>query len=188
MKIFTKTKSITIIVIIFITNNVFAVNADNLFIPSSNFHANNVQYNSFNIAQSDNGPFNDPTSASSSDKNDSFINWHKILGWTTMGMMLVTISSGFVIPEKGHCVLSGVTTGLAVATCVNGLYEYGGLISITDGDWRYNTHAIMGLLATAGFITTLALVDERDNAGKKHARVGMASGLAFTLTLGVIYF
>ena len=188
MKIFTKAKSITIILIIFITNNVFALNADNQFIPNNNFNAYNMQYNSFHIAQADSETFSDPNSEGSNAKNGSSINWHKILGWTTMGMMIVTISSGFAIPEKGHCALSGVTTGLAVATCVNGLYEYGGLISITDGDWRYNTHAIMGLLATSGFITSIALVDKKDNAGKKHSRVGMASGLAFTISLGVIYF
>ena len=98
-------------------------------------------------------------------------------------MMAVTIGSGFVIPEDGHCALAGVTTGLAVATCADGIYEYGGLISFTDGDWKYNTHAILGILATSGFITTLALAD-----GGGHVATGIASGAAFTIALGVIYF
>ncbi|MCL1834395.1 MAG: hypothetical protein FWG49_07835, partial [Leptospirales bacterium] len=89
------------------------------------------------------------------------------------------------IPEKGHCGLSIATTGLAVATCVNGLYEYGGLISFADGDWRYNTHAIMGLLATSGFIASSALSHNKTRA---HAVVGTASGAAFSITWGVLYF
>jgi len=120
---------------------------------------------------------------SSENKNDFQINWHKVLGWSTLGMMTVTIASGYVVPDGIHCGLAGVTTGLAVATCAEGIYEYGGLISFADGDWKYNTHAILGCLATAGFITTLALAD-----GEGHIATGIASGAAFTVALGVIYF
>jgi len=72
---------------------------------------------------------------------------------------------------------------MAVATCADGIYEYGGLISFSDGDWRYNTHAILGVLATSGFITSLALAD-----GGGHVVTGIASGAAFTVALAVIYF
>jgi len=120
---------------------------------------------------------------SSENKNDSQLNWHKVLGWSTLGMMAVTIGSGFFIPEDGHCGLAGFTTGLAVATCADGIYEYGGLISFADGDWRYNTHAILGILATSGFIATIVLADE-----DVHVATGIASGAAFTIALGVIYF
>ena len=120
---------------------------------------------------------------SSENKNNSQLNWHKVLGWSTLGMMAVTIGSGFFIPENGHCGLAGFTTGLAVATCADGIYEYGGLISFTDGDWRYNTHAILGILATSGFIATIVLADE-----DAHVATGIASGTAFTVALGVIYF
>ncbi len=128
------------------------------------------------------GSENLPGSASDT-SNDSRINWHKVLGWSTLGMMAVTIGTGFFIPEDGHCALAGVTTGLAVATCADGIYEYGGLISFADGDWRYNTHAILGILATSGFIATVALAD-----GGGHVAAGIASGAAFTVALGVIYF
>lgn len=124
------------------------------------------------------------TNDKSSESNNNFqINWHKVLGYTTIGMMGVTITAGFVMPRKGHCAIAGVTTGLAVATVADGIYQYGGLISITDGDWKYNTHAILGTLATAGFITTLALAD-----GEPHIATGIASAAAFTVALAVIYF
>ncbi len=135
------------------------------------------------IAAVDNADVINTAGTSSDSDNASQINWHKVLGWSTLGMMAVTISTGFFIPESGHCTLAGVTTGLAAATCVDGIYEYGGLISLTEGDWKYNTHAILGVLATAGFVTTLALAD-----GGAHVATGIASGAAFTISLGVIYF
>jgi|GEM_PF-5425431 len=135
------------------------------------------------VAAADESSVNEPIDKPSESKNNSRINWHKILGWSTLGMMGVTITTGFVIPEKGHCALAWVTTGFAVATCGDGIYEYGGLISFTDGDWKYNTHAILGTLATAGFITTLALAD-----GTGHVATGIASGVAFTVALAIIYF
>lgn len=116
----------------------------------------------------------------------SDINWHKVLGWSTLGMAVVTIGSGAVISHNGHCELAGVTTGLAAATCITGYYNYGGIISITDGDWKYNTHAIMGTLATIGFIATVALAGE-DGSGA-HVATGVASGTAFAITIGVLYF
>ncbi len=116
----------------------------------------------------------------------SDINWHRVLGWSTLGMAVVTIGSGAVISHNGHCELAGITTGLATATCITGYYNYGGIISITDGDWRYNTHAIMGTLATIGFIATVALAGE-DGSGA-HVATGVASGTAFAITLGVLYF
>ncbi len=135
------------------------------------------------IAAVDNPEIIIPVDPSNEDKTDSAVNWHKILGWSTMGMMTVTIASGYIVPDGVHCGLAGATTGLAVATCVNGIYEYGGLISFADGDWHYNLHAILGVLATGGFITTLALAD-----GEGHVATGIASGATFTVALGVIYF
>ncbi len=143
---------------------------------------NTILYNNYIIA-ADNTTLNEITGKPAESRESFQLNIHKYLGWTTIGMMGVTIATGFVIPDSGHCTLAGISTGLAVATCVDGIYEYGGLISITDGDWRYNTHAILGTLAAAGFITTLALADD-----EPHVATGIASGTAFTLALAVIYF
>jgi hypothetical protein len=114
------------------------------------------------------------------------INWHKILGLSTVGMAIVTLGSGPLISHNGHCPLAGVTTGLAAATCVTGYYKYGSIISFTDGDWKLNTHALVGTLATIGFITTLALAG--DNGSEAHVTTGVISGVAFAVTLGVLYF
>jgi hypothetical protein len=113
----------------------------------------------------------------------SSITLHKILGWSSLGMMAASIVSGFIIPEEGHCLISEIATGLAVATCINGFYEYGGLINFQNGDWRINTHAILSTLATAGFITTLTLGE-----GKSHVPPGVISSAAFSIATVVLYF
>jgi hypothetical protein len=123
---------------------------------------------------------------SSKESRTSDFDWHKILGWSTVGMAAVTLGSGAVISHNGHCQLAGITTGLAAATCITGYYKYGSLISFKDGDWKFNTHAIIGTLATIGFITTIALAGE--DGSKAHIAVGATSGVAFAMTLGVIYF
>ena len=176
---------LTLLITIFIISpvNVFAsdINSSSIIINDNDFLNTAPAY--MYLAAADNTIADQNSGTSSDSKSDSQINWHKVLGWSTLGMMAVTIGSGFVIPDGGHCALAGVTTGLAVVTCADGIYEYGGLISLADGDWKYNTHAIMGVLATAGFITTLVLAD-----GGAHVATGIASGAAFTIALGVIYF
>jgi hypothetical protein len=119
--------------------------------------------------------------------NSSFnFNWHKILGWTTAGMAVITIASGAAVPKKGHCAIAGVTSGLATATCITGYYKYGGLISLTNGDWKINTHAILGTIATTGFITATALAGK--DGRKIHVITGAASGAAFGISLAILYF
>lgn len=108
---------------------------------------------------------------------------HKILGWGSLGMMAASIVTGFVIPETGHCALSEVATGLAVATCVDGFYEYGGLINFRNGDWRINSHVVLGTFATAGFISTLALGED-----KSHVLPGVVSSVTFSVATVVLYF
>ena len=162
---------------------IFASGKDVYYTISNDNNYFKAATDSVYITTKDNVDLTIPVESSSGNKNDSSINWHKVLGWSTLGIMTVTITTGFIIPDKYHCGLAGFSTGLAVATCADGIYEYGGLISFTDGDWKYNTHAILGCLATAGFITTLSLAD-----GKAHVATGITSGAAFTIALGVIYF
>jgi len=126
------------------------------------------------------------TTAPSEENSSSDINWHKVFGWSTIGMAAVTLGSAAFMSESVHCPLAVVTTGFATATCVTGYYNYGGIISFSDGDWKYNTHAIMGTLATIGFIATIALASNDGNGA--HVGTGAASGAAFAVTLGVLYF
>lgn len=117
---------------------------------------------------------------------DYDINWHKVFGWSTLGMMAVTFGAVATTSAGVHCPLTIVTAGLGTATCVTGYYNYGSMISLTEGDWRYNTHAVLGTLGTIGFIATAA-IGSRDGAGA-HKGTGAASGVAFVFALGVVEF
>ncbi len=186
MKIIFRIQAIILIIFLLLTllpSNIFASENNNANILNSNsdFYIPSSDY--MYIAALDNPETNAVINTPSDTKSESPINWHKLLGWSTLGMMTVTIASGFIVPGDVHCGLAGATTGLAVVTCADGIYEYGGLISFADGDWHYNLHAFLGILATGGFITTLALAD-----GEGHVATGIASGATFTVALGVIYF
>jgi hypothetical protein len=108
---------------------------------------------------------------------------HDILGWSTLGMALVTLGSGSLLSHHNHCLLAGIATGCATATCLQGWYRYG---TLKHGKWNAKLHALLGTVATIGFITTLAIVDEDGN--KAHIATGAASGAVFAVSLGVFYF
>jgi hypothetical protein len=116
----------------------------------------------------------------------AIVKWHALLGWSTLGMTVITLGSGAVIPHKGHCALSGVTTGCATAACITGFLRPRDASSLHYGKLKNHLHALMGTLATIGLITTLAIVDE--NGNKSHIAVGAASGAVLAVSLGVFYF
>ena len=120
------------------------------------------------------------------------INVHKLLGWSTLAMTAITFGSREAVSNNVHCQLARVSTGLAAATCIVGYYKYGGLLSFSDGYWKINTHAVMGTLATVGFITAITLAGDGGSEGgddnEEHVAVGVVSGVAFAVTLGVIHF
>jgi hypothetical protein len=125
----------------------------------------------------------DPVENTSSDDNGYEFSLHKVLGWTTLGLIGATVGAVGFGSKDIHCALARTTTGFAVATTTVGIYQYGGLISLTDGDWAYNTHALLATLATAGFITTIILAPDGG-----HPAIGIASASAFTVAIGIIYF
>jgi hypothetical protein len=116
----------------------------------------------------------------------AIVKWHNMLGWGTLGMTVITMASGAAFPHKGHCGLSGVTTGLATATCITGFFLPKEASNLPHGKLKSHIHALLGTLATIGLISTLAIVDE--NGNKSHVAVGAASGAALAVSLGVFYF
>ena len=113
-------------------------------------------------------------------------NWHKIFGWSTVVSALATVITGFFTPNFVHWGLAGLTSALGLVTCINGYYTYHSVLGFSDGSPQYTMHAIMGTIATAGFIATLALAD--DEGEGSHAAVGSVSGAIFTITIGIAYF
>ena len=105
---------------------------------------------------------------------------HKMLGYATLGSAAATFAA-LGLGSKGlHCGLAYTSTVLAAATCATGYYSYS---DVLGNDTKYTAHAVLGTLATAGFGAALALAD-----GGQHAAVGSASGVAFVITVGILYF
>jgi hypothetical protein len=121
--------------------------------------------------------------AASEAKEKKRTTFHDVLGWSTMGMAILTLGSGSLLSHHNHCLLAGIATGCATATCLQGWYRYG---TLRHGKWNAKLHAFLGTVATIGFITTLAIVD--DKGGNDHIVTGAASGAVLAVSLGVFYF
>ncbi|GEM_PF-2679018 len=104
---------------------------------------------------------------------------HGLLGWSTVATAITTVVMGFVHPGDVHCGLAIASTSLAALACASGIYGYG----FPTGDTKYTAHAMMGMLSTAGFATSIFLADR-----KSHAVLGGIAGVVFTVTVGVTYF
>jgi hypothetical protein len=123
------------------------------------------------------------SAAASESKGKKRTTVHDVLGWSTMGMAILTLGSGSLLSHRNHCLLAGIATGCATATCIQGWYRYG---TLKHGKWNAKLHAFLGTVATIGLITTLAIVD--DKGGNDHIVTGAASGAVLAVSLGVFYF
>jgi hypothetical protein len=121
--------------------------------------------------------------AASEGKEKKRTTLHDVLGWGTLGLAVMTLGSGSLLSHHNHCLLAGIATGCATATCIQGWYRYG---TLKHGKWNAKLHAFLGTIATIGFITTLAIVD--DKGGNDHIVTGAASGAVLAVSLGVFYF
>ncbi|MFC1888733.1 hypothetical protein ACFL4G_03145 [Thermodesulfobacteriota bacterium] len=107
---------------------------------------------------------------------------HKYLGYGTIMAVAGSIITGAVDPENSsHPGFSYAAMGLGVAACTTGFTEYWNQTEMEDR--RNKIHAALGVVATVGFITALALAD-----GDGHKFVGGASGGAFLFVPFVIRF
>ncbi len=105
--------------------------------------------------------------------------WHRIFGYSTVATAIATVVTGFVAPGDAHCGLAIASSALGALSCINGVYSYG----FPTGSGQYTAHAVMGMLSTAGFASSIFLADR-----KAHAVAGSIAGVIFTVTVGVVYF
>jgi hypothetical protein len=114
------------------------------------------------------------------------LKWHKILGWSTAGMAVLTMASGSAFPHDGHCAIAGLTSGLSLASGVTGIMIGKNPGCKKRGKLQNHLHALMGSLATIGFVASCAMYN--DKSSKDHALAGAASGAALIVSLAVLYF
>jgi len=109
---------------------------------------------------------------------------HKYLGYATLGAALVAGASG---SDSGfHKGMGTLTAAMAVATCTTGFSEYSNYFDINEGLSVHNIHIVLGTLATAGFVATVANAYANDDNG--HAGLGIASGVLVVVPVVVLHF
>jgi hypothetical protein len=119
-----------------------------------------------------------------SEENERFLNYgalHKYLGYGTLLMAGVAAATG--ADKSSHCIPGYATAGMAALTCLTGFMEYGGeYFDFSEGFNAYNTHILLGSLATAGFIATVAIAD----SSSAHAGLGGASAVTMVIPVVII--
>lgn len=108
---------------------------------------------------------------------------HKYYGYTTLVLGVVSAISSS--NEKLHRVAAYGAGATAIATCYTGFSAYGNVISLRENIFsKDNSHALIGLLGTAGFITAIALAESGEIGS--HAGIGVAGGGAWFLSTVII--
>ena len=107
---------------------------------------------------------------------------HKYLGYGTAALAGVTAVSSSSVDF--HRIAGYTTAGLSLITTVIGFYEYGEYIDLDEGFTGYNMHMILETLATAGFLATAALQSDKNT----HAVVGGVSTAMMILPIFVVHW
>ena len=121
-------------------------------------------------------------SANSQSQDFDLSSAHKYLGYVTAalaGVTAVSSSSG-----DFHRITGYTTAGLSLITTAIGFYEYGEYIDLDEGFTGYNMHMILETLATAGFLATAALQSDKST----HAVVGGVSTAMMILPIFVVHW
>ena len=133
---------------------------------------------------------------------------HGLLGYTAIASGIVSVATGGKIAadyESGdtpssfvsslHTGSSAAAAGLAIAACATGLLAYWNAFDPGNGITTVNSHIVLGLLATAGFIASMitapeggdgAVLPEDDYAG--HCVSARVSGVMMFASVIVIQF
>ncbi len=128
------------------------------------------------------------TSSSSAGLNESAANFgnlnfgvlHKYLGYGT----LLFVAAAAITGESGssfHKAMGRSTAGMAALTATAGILEYADDIEIKDGFTFTNIHALLGSVATVGFIANAVGADDGGHGGVPIASGVMAFGGAILI-------
>jgi hypothetical protein len=128
------------------------------------------------------------SASGSTDSRFSMGKLHKYLGYATLAAGLAAGVSGS--DDGFHKGAGTLAAALAVATCTTGFSEYSNYFDVSEGLSIHNIHIVLGTLATAGFVATVANAyandDDEDNKG--HAGLGIASGVLMVVPVVVLHF
>ena len=104
------------------------------------------------------------------------------MGYGTTALAGITAVSSS--SEDFHKIAGYTTAGLSLMTTAIGFYEYGEYLDFDEGFTGYNMHMILETLATVGFIATAALQDGKS----VHAAIGGISTAMMILPIFVVHW
>jgi hypothetical protein len=131
---------------------------------------------------------------------------HKILGYTALASGLTTIGSGIKMTrdfqnnhepssrvKSIHRISAAATAGFTITAFTTGVLSYGSMLDFGDGMNTQTTHALLGTLATIGFVVSAAMTPGGDgilsrNQYVKHCSTAEASGALMLTAVIVIQF
>ena len=140
------------------------------------------KFSSNQTHQDETATISSKNSANSQSQDVDLSSAHKYLGYGTAalaGVTAVSSSSG-----DFHRIGGYTTVGLSLITTAIGFYEYGEYIDLDEGFTGYNMHMILETLATAGFLATAALQSDKNT----HAVVGGVSTAMMILPIFVVHW
>ena len=132
---------------------------------------------------------------------------HKIIGYSALATGLAAAGTGIMLERdysadrkpsgtmKGlHSFTSGASGALCVGAALTGLAAYWDIIDFSSVN-TYSMHTGLGMLATIGFLTSIAIAPESEGNTKlkkssysAHCNLGIASGVTMFATVIVIRF
>ena len=162
-------------------NLALAESLDLYFTPSYATANNNFNYQvalNSNDSTLDLGADSNETTVKSSDFNFGAL--HKYSGY---GTLLFAIAAGVTGSDGDsfHKTMGNCTTAMAALTATTGLIEYSDDIKMKDGFTIINLHALLGSLATVGFIANTVSADDDGHGGVPMASTVLAFGGAILI-------
>ena len=132
---------------------------------------------------------------------------HKIIGYSALATGLAAAGTGIMLERdysadrkpsgtmKGlHSFTSGASGALCVGAALTGLAAYWDIIDFSSVN-TYSMHTGLGMLATIGFLTSIAIAPESEGNTRlkkrsysAHCNLGISSGVTMFATVIVIQF
>jgi len=135
-------------------------------------------------------------------------NAHAFLGYSAVAAGIAAMVTGSMMKgdyendrdpsssvESFHAGASGAAAGLAVAACATGLMAYWGAFDLDGGINAHNSHIVLALVATAGFIASMFVLPERENDERiegaeynAHCGIAQVSGVTMFASVVILRF
>jgi hypothetical protein len=121
--------------------------------------------------------------------------FHQITGYGALLSGLTAIGSGIAITRSSssrfksiHGISAAATAGFTITAFSSGVLSYASMLDFGDGMNTQTSHALLGTLASIGFMVSAAIAPEDGSGYGKHAATAEVSGAMMLSAVIVIQF